>query len=39
MFTCNSPVTGPTSSCGSFSLFFDGSADGVNNNLDAIDRP
>jgi len=40
VFSCNAFVPGTTSSCGSFSMFFDGSMQGVTpGNLDAIDRP
>ncbi len=39
VFICNSPTTGTVSSCVSFTMFFDGSAYGVTDNLDAIDIP
>ena len=40
VFACTSAVTGPTTSCGSFSLFFDGSLVGLAaNDLFAIDLP
>ena len=40
IFVCNSPVTGSATSCASFTLFFDGSANGLSaNEIDAIDLP
>jgi K319-like protein/multicopper oxidase len=39
VFRCNSPVTGASSSCGSYTMIFDGSVAGVTGELDAIDRP
>ncbi len=40
VFACNSPTTGPTTSCASFSLSFDGSLFGLaGNDLFAIDLP
>ena len=39
VFACNGGSRGPTTTCTSFSLFFDGSANGVTDDLDAIDRP
>jgi hypothetical protein len=40
VFACTSAVTGPTTSCGSFSLFFDGSLFGLAaNDLFAIELP
>jgi len=39
VFSCNGGSRGATTTCSSFSLFFDGSANGLNNNLDAIDLP
>jgi hypothetical protein len=40
VFACNSATTGPTTSCASFSLFFDGSLFGLaGNDLFAIDLP
>lgn len=38
VFACNGPVTGPTTSCASFSMYFDGSLDGLaGNDLAALD--
>ncbi len=40
VFACNSPTTGPATSCSSFSLFFDGSLFGLaGNDLFAIELP
>jgi hypothetical protein len=40
VFACNAPTTGPATACtGGFSLHYDGSANGITNNLDAIDLP
>jgi len=39
VFACVAPTLGTNSACSSFSLFFDGSANGITNNLDAIDLP
>ena len=39
VFRCVAATTGPASACASFSMFFDGSALGVTDNLDAIDVP
>jgi hypothetical protein len=39
VFACNGPTTGPNTACSNFSLYFDGSVDGVTDNLDAIDLP
>jgi hypothetical protein len=40
VFVCNSPTTGSNTACGSFSLFFDGSAFGLaGNDIDAMDLP
>ncbi|HET9667430.1 MAG TPA: multicopper oxidase domain-containing protein [Desertimonas sp.] len=39
VFTCNGGSRGAATTCTSFSLFFDGSANGITDNLDAIDRP
>ncbi|MCB0060890.1 MAG: hypothetical protein KDE19_02200, partial [Caldilineaceae bacterium] len=36
VFVCNDPVTGSTTTCASFSMFFDGSANGITDDLDAI---
>lgn len=38
VFVCASPVTGPSSSCGSVNIFFDGGAAGLTS-LDALDLP
>lgn len=39
VFACVTPVTGSNTSCTAFNLYFDGSARGINDNLDAIDVP
>ena len=40
VFVCHSPSTGPATSCGSWSLFFDGSAYGLSgNDIYGIDLP
>jgi uncharacterized repeat protein (TIGR01451 family) len=39
VFVCNSPTTGAVTACGSFTLFYDGSANGITDDLDAIDVP
>jgi hypothetical protein len=40
VFVCASLSPGTTTSCpGGWSLFFDGSANGLSDDLDAIDRP
>jgi hypothetical protein len=39
VFACNTPTTGATAACASFSMFFDGSVNGITNNLDAISLP
>ena len=41
VFACNNPGTGPTTTCSSFSMFFDGSARGLASTvtIDAIDVP
>ena len=39
VFACNGGSRGATTTCTSFSLFFDGSANGITDDLDAIDRP
>ena len=39
VFRCNSVTIGPATACASFSMFFDGSAQGITDNLDAIDVP
>jgi len=39
VFQCIGGTRGATTSCASFSLFFDGSVRGVADDLDAIDRP
>jgi hypothetical protein len=39
VFACNGGSRGATTTCTSFTLFFDGSANGVTDDLDAIDRP
>ena len=36
VFVCNSPTTGASTSCASFSMYFDGSAEGVTGSLDAV---
>ncbi|MCP5090948.1 MAG: multicopper oxidase domain-containing protein, partial [Gammaproteobacteria bacterium] len=36
VFTCNSATTGTATSCASLSKYFDGSDNGITNNLDAI---
>ena len=38
-FICNAFTSGTTSACGSFSMYFDGSVEGVTNQMDAIDLP
>jgi hypothetical protein len=40
IFVCNSPTTGSTTACASFSLYFDGSSFGIGgNDIDAFDLP
>ena len=39
VFACNGGSRGAATTCASFSLFFDGSASGITDDLDAIDRP
>lgn len=39
VFLCSGPVTGEASSCRVFALFFDGSANGIADDLDAVDLP
>ncbi|MEZ4621612.1 MAG: hypothetical protein R2867_39770 [Caldilineaceae bacterium] len=39
VFICNEPTTGSTTSCTSFAMFFDGNANGISDNLDAISVP
>jgi hypothetical protein len=39
VFSCNGGARGATTTCPSFSMFFDGSANGITDDLDAIDRP
>ena len=39
VFRCNGVTTGTATACTSFSMFFDGSANGITDNLDAIDLP
>ena len=39
VFTCSSPTTGANSSCTGFSIYFDGTANGISNSLDAIALP
>jgi hypothetical protein len=39
VWVCNSVTTGATSACGSYTIFFDGSTNGVTDNIDAIDLP
>jgi len=39
VFVCNAPTTGAATACTSFTLYFDGVAQGITNNLDAIDLP
>jgi hypothetical protein len=39
VFICNSATTGAASGCMSFSMYFDGSANDITDNLDAIDLP
>jgi len=37
---CNTPATGPNTTCTSFSLFFDGTANGLAaDDVDGIDLP
>ncbi len=37
VFSCNSPTTGTATACTSFSMYFDGSANSITDNLDAVD--
>ncbi len=39
VFACNAATTGTATACASFSLYFDGSVNGVSNNIDAIQVP
>jgi hypothetical protein len=39
VFTCQSATTGTASACAGYSLYFDGSAYGIVDNLNAFDRP
>jgi hypothetical protein len=39
VFACNAPATGSNTACASFGMFFDGSVNGITDNLDAIDLP
>jgi FtsP/CotA-like multicopper oxidase with cupredoxin domain len=39
VFRCQGGSRGAATTCGSFSMLFDGSANGVTDDLDAIDRP
>jgi len=39
VFICNSATTGAASACASYTMFFDGSVNGITDNLDAIDLP
>jgi FtsP/CotA-like multicopper oxidase with cupredoxin domain len=39
VFSCDLPTTGPATSCTSFTMFFDGSLEGVTDQIDAIDLP
>ncbi len=40
VFACNTPTITPTATCtGGFSMVFDGSSNGINDNLDGIDLP
>ena len=39
VFSCNGGSRGAATTCTSFSMFFDGSANGITDDLDAIDRP
>lgn len=39
VFTCNAATTGPVTDCASVSLFFDGSGNGLSDNVDAFDVP
>jgi hypothetical protein len=39
VFRCNGLTPGTATSCTGFAMFFDGSANGITDTLDAIDRP
>jgi len=39
VWVCDSATTGTASACGSYATFFDGSVNGITDNLDAIDLP
>ncbi|MCA9927089.1 MAG: multicopper oxidase domain-containing protein [Anaerolineales bacterium] len=39
VIACNGPTTGTATSCTSFSMYFDGSVEGVTDQIDAIDLP
>ncbi len=39
VFACNAATTGPSTACASYSMYFDGSVNGITDSLDAIEVP